>query len=346
MTRRAPLRRRAGAGRRALDGAYRAHGDRFIYDVRNPCALAEPSSHPRGQRPGERWHTRAVAGDQTERRRRGRPRHDSTRPISAITTSRAAALFAEAAAAGRHARSSCIPGCASIATAASARRGARRSRRAGGPRRASSGARRRATRSACRRSPSSTTATRTIRRAASSRPSAPGPPTPASTLFAGAWSGSVTRVRPLGADVIDWVRASAAERWHTTNIRDVGRAASRLAARRRLGRIGPGVAAIHLASRRGRGARSAVQVRARLRAALARGLRPRPAGGRSRSGSRIEFKRRADGPRILGRRRPRGAAAGPGRGLRRRGQLLDTAYQEIRGVDMPGRWVKVGLRVR
>ena len=39
--------------------------------------------------------------------------------------------------------------------------------------------------------------------------------------FAGGWTASVTAFGRWDADVIDWVRATPTERWHTTNIRDV-----------------------------------------------------------------------------------------------------------------------------
>jgi iron complex outermembrane recepter protein len=164
-------------------------------------------------------------------------------------------------------------------------------------------------------------------------------------LFAGAWSGSATVFGRRESDVIDWVRASAADRWQTTNIRSVRTHGLETAVRRRIGRVGQvSLQYTWIAS-----TASALDLLSKYvldyapHSVTASGS----AGWRTFSvGSRLEFRRRADGrhytivdarvARPLGRVEVYADLA----------NVLDTAYQEIRGVDMPGRWVKIGLRIR
>jgi iron complex outermembrane receptor protein len=164
-------------------------------------------------------------------------------------------------------------------------------------------------------------------------------------VYAGEWSGSATVFGRRESDVIDWVRASASERWRTTNIRAVRTHGLELATRRRLGRVGQASLQYTWISSQA----SALNLLSKyvldyaphsLAASASAGWRQVAVG------SRLEVRRRADGrhytvvdarvSRPLGRVEVYADVA----------NALDTAYQEIRGVDMPGRWIKVGLRVR
>ena len=164
-------------------------------------------------------------------------------------------------------------------------------------------------------------------------------------VFAGPWTGAATVFGRRESNVIDWVRQSTAERWHTTNIRNVRTHGVELAARRRLGRttsaslqytwLSSEATALDLLSKY-----VLDYAPHSLAASASAAWRPLSAG------ARVELKRRADGrqycvvdarvARPLGRTQIYVDVA----------NLFDAAYQEIRGVDMPGRWVKVGLRVR
>ncbi len=145
-------------------------------------------------------------------------------------------------------------------------------------------------------------------------------------------------------NVIDWVRASTAERWVTTNIRDVDTRGLETAVRQRSDRA-PRRPSNTWQQADAAGARHALEVRARLRVTRSR-RRPSSAPVSSAVGPRIEFKHRVDGREYwlvdtrLGYRVGRWEVYADGL------NLLDTDYQEIRGVAMPGRAVRFGLRVR
>jgi outer membrane cobalamin receptor len=164
-------------------------------------------------------------------------------------------------------------------------------------------------------------------------------------LFGGQWSASLSTFGRWESNVIDWVRNTPDEPWRTTNLRTVR------------------TAGLEVSGRRHFGARGLVTLgytwldsRAEALALLSKYVldyAPHSIAGAFAGtwqqvslGSRLEFKRRADG---------RSYWVIDGRVSRRFGRLdfhadvanvLDTAYQEIRGVDMPGRWVKIGVRVR
>ena len=168
-----------GSSLLSIDGAYRSHGDRFVYDWTPAGPLGQPPPHPRrvGQRPLAH---RARRGDAAVARRLGRPRRhrlDLARRAHVLARRRRR----RAAPGDRLAARRSSPASASIATTASAPRGARPSRRAAGSCRTCAGAPRPAAASASRPTPSSTTATRTTRPRTTCRPSGRGRPTPAST---------------------------------------------------------------------------------------------------------------------------------------------------------------------
>jgi iron complex outermembrane recepter protein len=159
------------------------------------------------------------------------------------------------------------------------------------------------------------------------------------------FSSNVTVFGRWENDVIDWVRPTAAERWVTTNIRDVDTRGLETGVRQRFGSRAEAslqytwqqadAAALDLLSKYALDfARHSVAASTVVRA------------GQFTVGPRIEFKHRVDGREYvlvdtrLGYRVGRWEVYADGL------NLLDTDYQEIRGVAMPGRSVRFGLRVR
>ena len=231
----------------------------------------------------------------------------------------------------------------------SARRGIRRSASAGGRRRACGCARRRGARSACRRSPSATTRIPpTWRARRSGRRRAWAGEGGADVFLAGGWVAPGDGVRPRRSDVIDWLRPTPADRWQTYNVRDVDTRGVELGVRktfaRRRVRAGGVTPALDLDAA---GGRPAVEVRARLRAALVRRGRARfRCLARFASRRALEYRRRSRSDRHVrlraarrarrpARRRSSSSCSSTGR------NLLDEAYQEIAGVAMPGAAVAV-----
>jgi iron complex outermembrane receptor protein len=161
----------------------------------------------------------------------------------------------------------------------------------------------------------------------------------------GGWSGSFSIFGRWDEDVIDWVRVSTADRFLATNIRDVSTAGVEASVTRRWG---PSLVRLSYArlrvdapdlalfsrylleyARHQAGVSLAVPVVAGVRAALT-----------------VDRRHRQDGQTydLVGVRigRPLGRA----NLFIDATNLLDEAYTEVPGVDMPGRWLSVGVRVR
>ncbi len=163
--------------------------------------------------------------------------------------------------------------------------------------------------------------------------------------YAGPWSAGATVFGRRESDVIDWVRPSAAERWETTNIRDVRTTGVELSVRRSLGRTG--VAALQYTGLSSKASALDLLSKYVLDYAPHSLTASASAGWRALSaGSRMELRQRADGRRYcvvdLRVARPLGRVEV----YADLANAFDASYQEVRGVDMPGRWLKVGLRVR
>ena len=294
----------------SIDGAYRSHGDHFVYDWRRP-ELSDNRHRTHAVSANGRWRTALGAADAALGRRPPAAATRSTRPRSASAYVLARRRRRRAAAGPRIAAWSCSLASASIATTASAPPGARRSRRAAGSCRTCAGGPRPAAPSASRPTPSSTTAIRTTRRRGSSCPSGRGRPTPASTP-------SPAAGRPASPPSVAGTPTSSTgsaavptERWQTTNIRDVDTRGIEAGLSRRVG-VGLMERPLHRPARRRPDAGAALEVRARLRAARAVGVgRDHVAADRSRLARHLHAPRRRPG--VLGRRpagRPR-ASAGP-----------------------------------
>jgi iron complex outermembrane receptor protein len=162
--------------------------------------------------------------------------------------------------------------------------------------------------------------------------------------FAGAWTASLTTFGRWDADVIDWVRPVATERWRTTNIRDVRTRGIEAGLSRR---AGPGVWTLRYTGQRA--SAPALDLLSKYVLDYASQALSVSGAGTWRGvdlGSHVRFTRRADGRDYWV------ADLRVARGIGRAevyvdvANAFDEAYQEVRGVDMPGRWVKVGLRLR
>ena len=164
-------------------------------------------------------------------------------------------------------------------------------------------------------------------------------------LPAGVWQLGATGFVRLERDVIDWVRASPAERWRTMNVRRATTPGFELTARRR---VGEGRAELQYAwlDTRADGLDLLSKyvldfARHRVAGALAT-----PIGSLTTAGVRVGYTRRVDGRAYLladvrlARRIGAVEIFADGR------NLLGERYQEIAGVDMPGRSARVGLRWR
>ena len=164
-------------------------------------------------------------------------------------------------------------------------------------------------------------------------------------VFGHSWTGGATFFTRWEDNVVDWVRPSAAVPWRTANIRAVQTRGVELSLNRRWeagARAGIQYAwadadapALHLLSK------YVLDYARHSFAASASGE-----WRRVRIGSRAEWKRRLD------RRNYCTLDAQIGRVLRRAELYAQVTnafaeeYQEIRGVDMPGRWFKVGMKLR
>jgi iron complex outermembrane receptor protein len=163
-------------------------------------------------------------------------------------------------------------------------------------------------------------------------------------LIGPTWLASATVFGRRERDVIDWVRTSAAEKWRTTNLRRVDTSGVELDLRRFVGSGMVGLQYAWLSSRADdvsyiskyvlEYARHSVAVVASVDLPWRLGL-----------GERIAFTERADRRHywVVDARIARTAGAFS---LFVEGtNLLDTSYQEIIGVDMPGRAIVAGIRL-
>jgi outer membrane cobalamin receptor len=164
-------------------------------------------------------------------------------------------------------------------------------------------------------------------------------------VFAAGWVASASAFGRWEKNVIDWVRAVPTERWHTTNIRDVRAHGVEVGGRRRLAsgfQAGVGYTWIDSEA-------DALDQLSKYVLDYAPHSLSASASAAWRVlalGTRVDFKRRANGRHYwvvdtrIGRRINRVEVYADV------ANLLDSAYQEVGGVDMPGRWFKLGLRIR
>ena len=163
-------------------------------------------------------------------------------------------------------------------------------------------------------------------------------------VYGGSWTIGSSVFARWEDNVIDWVRPSTAVRWRTANIRDVQTQGVELSGQRRL-RAGhirlqytwltSEAPALDLLSKY-----VLDYAQHSVAASASREIKHVGVGGR------VDWKRRLDGRRYWTFDAQVSRALGRVDLYAQAANLFDERYQEIRGVDMPGRWVKVGLRVK
>ncbi len=157
------------------------------------------------------------------------------------------------------------------------------------------------------------------------------------------FAASVTLFGRWESDVIDWVRTSAAERWHTENVRELRTHGLETSLRRQLGPVAAHVSYTWLESRAPALTLESKYALDFSRHALALDLLARLPGGLAVAPS-AEYRRKADGRQWwlldlrMTRRLGRLELYLDGR------NLTDAQRQEVRGVDLPGRSFGVGVR--
>jgi iron complex outermembrane receptor protein len=162
--------------------------------------------------------------------------------------------------------------------------------------------------------------------------------------FAGAWTASLTVFGRWDEDVIDWVRATPTERWHTTNIRDVDTRGVEASVSRR---DGPALWSVRYTGLHSEAPTLDLLSKYVLDyAPHALSLSGATTWRRLDLGSHVTYTRRADGRDYWVADVRVGHPLGRAEIYVDLANAFDQSYQEVRGVDMPGRWVKVGLRLR
>lgn len=161
-------------------------------------------------------------------------------------------------------------------------------------------------------------------------------------VIAGGWIVSATAFARADRNVIDWVRASPAERWRTTNVHDVDTQGAELQLTRRFGR---GLARVSY---------TALDVSAPSLALLSKYVLDYTRHGVAAFGAvdfgsgvhgslRVDHRRRSDGQRYSLADARLTARVGRLQLFIEGTNLLDEEYQEVAGVAMPGRAGVVGV---
>ena len=147
------------------------------------------------------------------------------------------------------------------------------------------------------------------------------------------------------SDTIDFVRASVLDRWQAANVRQVETRGLELTARRALpyaSSVSAQYTLLDASSDAPAAFSKYVLDYARQTVALAASA-ALPA--KFSIGQRVAYKQRRDGVEYWLVDTRVGRAVGFGTLFVEGSNLLDTHYQEISGVDMPGRWIRAGVRV-
>ena len=163
--------------------------------------------------------------------------------------------------------------------------------------------------------------------------------------FGGSWTTGVTLFGRWEDNVIDWVRPSPSVRWRTANIRHLDTHGLETAAQRRLGTAGH----LRLQYTWLRSDAPALDQLSKYALDYARHAVAASLSGEWRGvgvGARAEGKRRVDGREYWTLDTQVSRPFGRAEVFVRAANLFDRRYQEIRGVEMPGRWVKAGVRVK
>jgi iron complex outermembrane receptor protein len=164
-------------------------------------------------------------------------------------------------------------------------------------------------------------------------------------LTSAGWLVSVSPFARWDEDVIDWLRPSAADRWRSSNVRDVTTTGLEVAAERRWARGLLRLAYTGLSVEAPAIAMLSKYVLEYARHSYAVSAAA-PLGGAARLAVNVDARQRFDGQRYAL------VAARLSRQFGRIGlfvdgtNLLDAEYHEVAGVEMPGRWVTFGLTLR
>ena len=162
--------------------------------------------------------------------------------------------------------------------------------------------------------------------------------------FGGAWTAGLTLFGRWEDNVVDWVRPSAAVRWRTANIRAVDTRGIETSAQRRVGTGHVRVQYTWLASEA-----PALDLLSKYALDYARHSWAASASNAwkaVRFGARAEAKHRVDGRRYWSLDAQLSRAVRRAELYVQASNVFDRRYQEIRGVDMPGRWMKAGVRLK
>jgi outer membrane cobalamin receptor len=164
-------------------------------------------------------------------------------------------------------------------------------------------------------------------------------------LPAAAWMASATAFVRHDQDIIDWVRDSTAERWHTANVRRLDTAGIELGVRRMVGKGGSldaQYAWLHSDADPVAQLSKYVLDYAPQRFVVSAAI---PIRERMTVGGRLGYTRRADGRDYTLADVRLARAFGRVRLFVEGYNLLDAEYQEVLGVDMPGRSARAGLEL-
>jgi outer membrane cobalamin receptor len=163
--------------------------------------------------------------------------------------------------------------------------------------------------------------------------------------YGGSWTLGATVFARWEDNVIDWVRPSAAVRWRTANLRHVDTQGVETSAQRRFG----GSAYARLQYTWLTSEAPALDLLSKYALDYARhSVAASGAAGWNgvRFGARTEWKRRIDGRSYWTIDTQIARAVRRAEIYFQAANLFDRRYQEIPGVEMPGRWLKAGVRVR
>ncbi len=163
-------------------------------------------------------------------------------------------------------------------------------------------------------------------------------------LLGSGWLVTSTLFARQESNVIDWLRATPAEKWQTHNIRQVRTRGVEIGARRSFGIEAFGQLQYTWMDQRA----TAVSLLSKYvldyapRRFAAAGLVP--LGGGVRLAPRVEYTRRASGRDYWALEARVSRRVGPADLFVDGSNLLDATYEEIAGVLMPPRWISVGVR--
>jgi iron complex outermembrane receptor protein len=159
------------------------------------------------------------------------------------------------------------------------------------------------------------------------------------------WMTSATFFDRREQNVIDYIRRSPAEKWQAENLRDVVTDGVELSVRRALAADSfVQLQYTYLTADAGAVDFLSKYVLDYARHSLGASASTALPGGFG-LGQRVDYKRRADGRHYWVVDTRLSKQIGAAQFYLDGSNLLDTRYQEILGVDMPGRWVSAGIRV-